>query len=84
MGICELDYHSQAVEDLVAVGEAKLGTFNILVGHVLGVLEDSLAALKTYPTSSVSAEIFFHSLQVHCGLLLKMATFGPVHKKNLR
>ncbi len=72
----------QSIKDLFALGEAKFGTFNILVDHILKVWEDALRDACGGPL--VSSETVFHSMSAHCDTFLQIATFGPVHKKNLR
>ncbi len=72
-------YFPQCADDFLELGQSKVKVYNILVDHVLGVWEESVGVVSTS-----TAEVLFGFLRAHSGMLLQMAAFGPLYKKNLR
>ena len=67
----------QCADDFLELGQSKVKVYNILVDHVFGLWEESVGMVS-------ATEVLFGSLRAHSGMMVQMAAFGPLYKKNLR
>ncbi len=71
------------------MGEAKTNVYNLLADHVIKVWSETMETIDLDMEGSdcgggVSMRTLFSSLKAHIDMLLQMAIFSPIYKKNLR